>query len=190
MVDSLHLPLFPLWLRNDLKINSIESLWIEINDLIVGVIHKPPSVWNSEFLDKLETSHLNIIFFCGKNALLWATLVWKNSRYFATLPLVSPPKLRLRNERRNSILMTRHYPYLGSASDWLNQISHPAWPIRSTTQIWVVTRHQYRISSLVSQTSFGGETSLSCFLRLGWHQYRLLKMNISKEYLNVVQDFG
>ena len=26
-------------------------------------------------------------------------------------------------------------------------------------QIWVVTRHQYGISALVSQTSFGGETS-------------------------------
>ena len=28
-----------------------------------------------------------------------------------------PAKWRLRNERRNSILMTRHYPDLGSASD-------------------------------------------------------------------------
>ena len=55
--------------------------------------------------------------------------------------------------------MTRHYPDLGSASDWLNQISHAARPIRSTAQIWVVTRHQYGISALVSQTSFGGETS-------------------------------
>ena len=55
--------------------------------------------------------------------------------------------------------MTRHYPDLGSASDWLNQISHAARPIRSTTQIWVVTRHQYGISALVSQTSFRGETS-------------------------------
>ena len=35
-------------------------------------------------------------------------------------------KERLRNELRNSILMTRHYLDLGSASDWLNQISHPA----------------------------------------------------------------
>ena len=32
-------------------------------------------------------------------------------------------------------------------------------PIRSTTQIWVAKRHQYGISVLVSQTSFGGETS-------------------------------
>ena len=55
--------------------------------------------------------------------------------------------------------MTRHYPDLGSPSDWLNQISHAARPIRSTTQIWVVTRHQYGISALVSQTSLGGETS-------------------------------
>ena len=70
-----------------------------------------------------------------------------------------PTKWRLRNERRNSILMTRHYPDLSSASDWLNQMSHAARPIRSTTQIWVVTRHQYGISAFVSQTSFRGETS-------------------------------
>ena len=34
--------------------------------------------------------------------------------------------------------MTRHYPDLGSASDWLKQVSQAAWPIESTTQIWVV----------------------------------------------------
>ena len=50
--------------------------------------------------------------------------------------------------------MTCPYPDLGSASDWLNQISHAARPIRSTTQIWVRTRHQYRISALDSQTRF------------------------------------
>ena len=65
-----------------------------------------------------------------------------------------PAKWRLRNERRNSILMTRHYPDLGNASDWLKQISRPARPIRSITQFWVVTRHQYGISALVSHTSF------------------------------------
>ena len=32
-------------------------------------------------------------------------------------------------------------------------------PIGSTIQIWVVTRHQYGISALASQTSFGGETN-------------------------------
>ena len=30
--------------------------------------------------------------------------------------------------------MTHHYPYPGSACDWLKQISHATQPIRSTTQ--------------------------------------------------------
>ena len=55
--------------------------------------------------------------------------------------------------------MTCHYTDLGSAPDWLNQISHAARPIRGTTQILVVMYHQYGISAFVSQTSFGGETS-------------------------------
>ena len=55
--------------------------------------------------------------------------------------------------------MTRHYPDLGRASDWLNQISQGAQPIRSTTKIWVVMRHQYGIFVLVSQMPFGRETS-------------------------------
>ena len=67
--------------------------------------------------------------------------------------------------------MTRHYRDLGSASAWLNQISHAARPTRNTTQIWEVTRHQYGISALVSQTSFGGETKVGCFLRLEIIQY-------------------
>ena len=41
----------------------------------------------------------------------------------------------------------------------LKQISLPVQPIKSTTQIWVVTRHQYGIFVLVSQTSFRDETS-------------------------------
>ena len=41
----------------------------------------------------------------------------------------------------NSILMTRHSPDLGGASDWLEVCFTD--PTRSTTQIWVVTRHQY-----------------------------------------------
>ena len=88
-----------------------------------------------------------------------------------------PAKWLLRNEGRNSIVMTRHYPGLGSAFDWSSRVGnlmtrhYPGlgsafdWssrvgnliqPISGTTQIWVVTRHQYRISALVSQMSFGG----------------------------------
>ena len=47
-----------------------------------------------------------------------------------------PAKWRLRNERRNSILITRHYPDLGSVSDWSCRVRNVLQPIRSTTQIW------------------------------------------------------
>ena len=62
-----------------------------------------------------------------------------------------PAKWRLRNECRNSILMTRYYPDLGSAFDCRSsRVGNFIQPIRGTTQIWVVTRHQYGISVLVS----------------------------------------
>ena len=67
-------------------------------------------------------------------------LAWTNSRHLAMLPLVSLP----------------NDPDLGSASHWLNQISHATQPIRSTTQIWVVTCHQYGISALVSDVMWWG----------------------------------
>ena len=47
-------------------------------------------------------------------------------------------------------------------------------PIRSTTQIWIVTRHHYRTSALLPQTSFrGGETSG------GIAKYRLFSQALS-----------
>ena len=52
--------------------------------------------------------------------------------------------------------MTCHCPDLGSASDWLNQISHTALSIRSTTQIWVVMHLSMEFLSLFL---FGRETS-------------------------------
>ena len=42
---------------------------------------------------------------------------------------------------------------------WSYSVGNLIQPIRSTTQIWVVTRHQNGISALVSETSFSGETS-------------------------------
>ena len=43
--------------------------------------------------------------------------------------------------------------------DWSCRVGNLIQPIRSTTQIWPVTRHQYGISALVSQMSFGVKTS-------------------------------
>ena len=48
------------------------------------------------------------------------------------------------------MLVTCHYPDMGSASDWSCSVGNLIQPIRSTTQIWIVTRHQYGISALVS----------------------------------------
>ena len=52
--------------------------------------------------------------------------------------------------------MTCHYRDLGRAVE--ANFSSGTIKIRSTTQIWVVTRHQYGISELVSQISLRGET--------------------------------
>ena len=88
-----------------------------------------------------------------------------------------PAKWRLRNERTNSILMTRHYPDLGSASHWSCHVGNLIQPIRSTTRIWVVMRHQYGTFALASQTAFGGETQCSVA------KCRLFSLANNKKYL-------
>ena len=45
-------------------------------------------------------------------------------------------------------------PDLRGASEWWCLVQNLLQPIRGTTQIWEVTRHQYRISAIVSQMSF------------------------------------
>ena len=76
--------------------------------------------------------------------------------------------------------MVCHCQDLGSTCDWLKQISLVARPIRSTTQIREVTRHQYGIPpfnhprDLKSGVPWGQVTrklvvtlqNVSCFLRL------------------------
>ena len=41
-------------LRDDLRTETIENVWIETQDLIIGVIYKEPSLSHRDFLDKLE----------------------------------------------------------------------------------------------------------------------------------------
>ena len=67
--------------------------------------------------------------------------------------------------------MMHHYPELGSASDWLCHVGNLFQPIKSATQILVVTCHQWGISVLISQTIFCGETvvasqNVGCFFTL------------------------
>ena len=98
------------------------------------------------------------------------TLAWENSRHLATLPLVSPPNDFWETSAEIPYWWRVTNPDLGSASDWSCCVWNSIQQIRSTTQIWVVTRHQYGFSALVSQTSFGGETTnVGYFLKLSLH---------------------
>ena len=56
------------------------------------------------------------------------------------LKLKNHPAQRNKNERRNSILMTCLYLYLGSTSDWWNKFLL-ARPVRSPTHIWLMTQN-------------------------------------------------
>ena len=56
--------------------------------------------------------------------------------------------------------MTSEERVVGSAPDWLRQISLTAPPIRSNTQIWVASHHYYEMFALVPQLAhLYGETS-------------------------------
>ena len=66
-------------------------------------------------------------------------------------------KWRLRNEPLNSILIKCHYPDVSSVFDWSCHAGNLLQPIRSTTQIWEVTRHQYGVFAFDPQTSFRGK---------------------------------
>ena len=66
--------------------------------------------------------------------------------------------LRLRNYCRNFIPMTCHCPDPSGASEWSCRVGNFVQPIRSTTQVLVVMRHQHGISAFVPDMSFRGET--------------------------------
>ena len=99
-----------------------------------------------------------------------------------------PKKWRSRTERRKTghtddVTLLRS----GSTFDWLKQVSLAARPIRSTTQICLVPR--YGISALVSQESFGGETSgsIAKCLRLFQNSNALLASWIDLFYLHRIR---
>ena len=60
-------------------------------------------------------------------------------------------------ERRRQKFHTNDPSLPRSGSTWLVESNFPNDTFRSATQIWLVMRHQYSISALVSQTSFRGE---------------------------------
>ena len=78
------------------------------------------------------------------------------------------------------------------------------WKFASPNQMhWVVTRHQYGISTVVAQTSFpgetiGGDSKCDCFLRLSFSQIAANVSRIFKKFhksepdrpsMNILVDF-
>ena len=98
------------------------------------------------------------------------------------VPLPPPPPSSLRKQPtiRDTTLVfpvidvwgtsakIRYWWGLGSSSDWSCYKGNLLQPIINATQILVLTRHQFGISAVVSQTSFRGKTGVGvgCFLRL------------------------
>ena len=152
-----------------------ESLVMMLIDLLIWLHQQlEPSIFM--LLTKMMERMSKLLGICFKNSDLpsFTTLLWvsrfllihdlshaslRKQLTFGATTTGFPIKWRLRNKRRNSILMMCHYLDLDSASDWSCHIGNLIQPIRSTTQIWVVMCHQYGISALISQTSFGEETS-------------------------------
>ena len=76
---------------------------------------------------------------------------------------VFPAKWRVRNERRNSIPMTYHYPDLGKASDWSYREENLLQPITSNAHVWEV----YVISMELACTQ-----TLFCFSYCSFRKHR------------------
>ena len=87
---------------------------------------------------------------------------------FCNTPSGSPVKSHLRNEHKSPILMMCHYPDLGSDSDWSCCKGNLLQPIRSTTQIQVVTNHQYESLHSFLRCYFTGTPTVASHIFLGY----------------------
>ena len=56
-------------LRDDLKIDDIENIWVDTQDLLIGVIYNPPNRSQREFLDEFEQV-LHTIFLSKRKCLI------------------------------------------------------------------------------------------------------------------------
>ena len=118
--------------------NTFQESWSWANQQLVKnnkLLEAENSSIDSKTFLKKAKCFTRRCFFRNFTYITQETYLFDTSCYFASLrkqPTFGdattgfPAKGRLRNERRNSILMTRHYSDLGSAPDWLNQISHAA----------------------------------------------------------------
>ena len=101
-----------------------------------------------------------------------------------------PQEMTSEEREYKFLVMTRHYPELGSASDW----SCPR-EIRSPSHYWIVTRHQCGTST-VFQTPFHGKPvvalgNVGCFLRLSVRvqaNFKLLPNSVEQWFLIITRE--
>ena len=77
-----------------------------------------PFLFASHFLEFFPRSRVSLLVFFYPYAINKSSSLRKQPT-FGDATSDFPAKWRLRNDLRNSILMRRHYPDLGSAYDWL-----------------------------------------------------------------------
>ena len=80
-------------------------------------------------------------------------------------------------------------PDLGSAFYWLKQISLAARPIKNTTQIWVVTRHQFLGRHFAEKQWWQASRNVGCFLRLVFSFSRLTRTLIPSGASQLIGNF-
>ena len=114
------------------------------------------TTWISKFQSSLQSFFEHTLGSLSSNWQFCSNL--RKQPTFSETTTGLPTKWQLRNDWRNSILMMCYYANMGSASDWLKEISLGSQPFKRTTQIWVVTCHQHGISVQIAQTSFHKET--------------------------------
>ena len=144
-------------------------------------------MWRSFQLIKADLNSSSKLYSQWSRICVWSGLSfhhpWVN---FGVVKLASPNrtfgdattafsvKSRLRKDRRNSLLMTRQYPGMGSVSDWMKQISRAARTIRNATHTWVLTRHQLEFLRSFLRRHFAGKLvvgsrNVCCFPRLDYY---------------------
>ena len=136
-----------------------------------------------------------------KNVIFYTSLRKQPTFHDATS--VFPAKWRLKKRAKKFILMTHHYPNLGSDSDRLYRVRNLIQPIRRTTQIWVETLWNFcaRFSDVIWRgvsgmagspcrlwvsglTRFPGKEIFSLLLSLERQQKRFLKTHFEFAYFS------
>ena len=118
----------------------------------------------------------------------WIPLAWENMQpTFRDAATGFPAKWRLSKKRRNSTLMMRHYPDLGSASDWMEQIINQSG-VLLRSGYWHVISMEF-LRSFLGQAC-GGVAKCWLFLSLKFLLLKFLQHHNDARSGKVVQFYS